>query len=460
MSTTQPKKNKYFLINKFKLYLLNNHEENAIKYGILLIENNYFEDFWRTCLSIIIEYIHFLSPNLIYLFYKKFIKYKNLKKFDKCNIDIIFFKEIIEIIKNIAISYKQHLSLYIDKKSYNNIDTNQQNICKLLKSFNIILKKITFEKIQNHNICKNLQHKSQCILAHILAFKSDSILIQDNDFNINLYSHKCNNQNEINQLFKTIFNIILNHICKFKCSSTQVIVRTLIKIFYTKLLNSTGKESYIILNILFYFIFRYDVEYPKIIFLNSQELLHIYKQFKFRNLTLKESQKYLEIKTAKKSKTCKKKNLLESLNNNKKLKNNESFINELCEEVNKFKKNNVKTNTKNSKKPKNQKKKFNQKINLFAIENNDDNDHHKNENLETDIHNFLLNQSYANDLPNIIIRKKTSEQNENFISEKNINQSPEYKKLSNLCPGEINEINAATKKNKNLSEFNIVKINT
>jgi hypothetical protein len=260
------------LLDIFKKSLILNNYYSSLYFGFEIIISGYYNEFWRIVFTILVEYVHITSPNLpknmynIHKFYKKLqSKYKR-NKIDIRNI-FEFQKQIVFLIKNLTtISQQQkvHIS-HLIRPSYNNYETSKVRhismIVPVLRRFKVLLQLCIYNKINNIQTPQKTLEELFNIIGYLLSVDSDSYH-QDKPYRIKLYHHK---NSKINQdIIGLLWNILLKSgkINKFILQQ----IMTFYNIYTQKILYKIEKDSYLILNAIFYLIYSYnDIQLTRIL---------------------------------------------------------------------------------------------------------------------------------------------------------------------------------------------------
>lgn len=312
---------KSLLLETFKNSLIKNNYYLSLYFGFEMIISGYFNEFWRIIISFVVEYIHISSPNLpknihnIYIYYKKLqSKYKK----DKINIRNLFEfqKQIIFLIKNLTGNLQKqqiHLSNII-RSTYNNYTTSSIKDISLIKPvfkrLNILIKLCIYNKINNIKTEEKVLNELFNIIGYLLSIDAESYN-QDKPYMIRLYHHKNSKIN--NDITGIIWNIILKNSKYNKFIWNQIV--SLYNIYNKKILTKIDKESYLILNSVFFLIYSYEDK--PLTRLMKKDISYIEKIYENINLavSLKKPRKdfiYIEDKTKKSKKNKKKKKNIEN----------------------------------------------------------------------------------------------------------------------------------------------------
>lgn len=238
------------LTNFFLVSIIENNNENALKYGSMLIDHQFNEEFWIICFNILVEYIHIFMPNGPEYFYTKYKEFTHIhteyiKKHKKLQSKHVYDEIILPVVNKLIKTYKQHISLYISPE-FNKTPYNgpKSTIRELFINLNELLTKITAEKQANPQkiINQNNISKLQSIVGQLLIF----------------YNPQLDNQIH-EKIVNNVWNIILTHSKKL-IKPTQMNIHFLAKLYHKKLLNKLNIQSLILLNALFYFIYVYNYD--------------------------------------------------------------------------------------------------------------------------------------------------------------------------------------------------------
>lgn len=242
--------------------LLENNYSKSLEYSLELISAGFYDEFWRVCLSILIEYIHIFRGTGPSFFYEQYSKFKEIKK---NSTDSKFESNVYPIIQclihTLSQNYKQHISMYI-KSQYNptnKISTSETKI--LFVSLHNTLQLLVDRKNKNLQINDKTSIKLQTLIGQILSIDCDSITNLDND--INLFTHTFSKLHE--SISNTLWNILLSNSKKITDKNIHKNIECLAKLYYTKLLNFLNKQSLIVVCAAFYFIYVYDYTDQQII---------------------------------------------------------------------------------------------------------------------------------------------------------------------------------------------------
>lgn len=261
------------LVKQFYLALINNRNLVAYEKGCELIIKQKHTDFWRICICVLVEWIHIFLPNGPVFLYTNFSEFyitkkKLLRRKRMLRIEHVE-KIITQVVNVLATSCKQHISLYV-KNQYNlqNKITKHTWTVFIREQFyqlNDTLRKMVAYKIKHKYIksCTNRMNiQLQRIIGKILSIDCDSLNNYDN--NIQLFVHTNSMIHET--IIKNTFSIILTHATNLQQYSKPNI-EALVKFYHSKLLFSMQKQSFIVLNIIFYFIhvYNYNYDIPPII---------------------------------------------------------------------------------------------------------------------------------------------------------------------------------------------------
>lgn len=264
--------------------LLENDYVTSYEHACSLIISKRYDDFWKVILCIHVEYIHIFLPNgPIYLF-NEYTKFKTIQKkkmkLEKQHIKLEDVSDIVcNVTKIIASAYKQHLSIYVKKEYNEQIRVDKKIVPKIVKNqffvLNKLLDQIVHFKIRNKfnkRINENLEIKVQKCIGTLYSIDCDSLRYFVHD--IQLWTHSCSSYHS--KIVNGIWSILLNQVKKLE-SQAQPNVKSLARFFHSKLLQTMEKQSLILLNALFYFIYVYNYKYqaPPILAEKSKNILKV-----------------------------------------------------------------------------------------------------------------------------------------------------------------------------------------
>ena len=255
---------KKLLLKAFEKSLLESNYYDSLYFGFEIISSGYFKDFWIITITILSEYIHILNPDLPIIVQEKYEYFKDLEKqIKQKKIYVLnmrnllkFQRDVIYIIKNIVNSKKKHISFFINQ-SFNNQLTNNRDrmeIIKIFKRFKQLLHTIINNKITYKGNTDILKVEFFNTLGQILAIDCDSIQNLYYPFNINLYHHT--NSKKHSEIISIFWNIVLKSSKINNNIMTPII--SIYKLYNKKILHKLEKESFQILHVIFYFIYKLE----------------------------------------------------------------------------------------------------------------------------------------------------------------------------------------------------------
>ena len=258
---------KKILMKAFETSILSNNYYNALYFGMEAIASGYFKDFWLVAFTILSEYIHVLSPNLPRQFIDRYKRFKEIeKKLRKKKVNLLEMRNILEIqkfvvfiIKNLIECKKKHSSFFI-KPIYNNqrklIVRDIKKLTPLFKRLKLLMNTVTNNKITYKGNTEATLIEIFNLMGQLLSVDCDSAMNMAHPHNINLYHHT---RSQINEQIVGVFWNILIKIAKINQNIfTQI--SALYDIYNSKLMQKLEKESYILLNALYYFVYNINDE--------------------------------------------------------------------------------------------------------------------------------------------------------------------------------------------------------
>lgn len=255
---------KKLLLKAFEKSLLESNYYDSLYFGFEIISSGYFKNFWDIIITTLSEHIHILNPDLSIIIQDKYEYFKDLeKKIRQKKIRTINMRNLLKIqrdaiyiIKNIVNSKKKHISYFINA-SYNNQLTNSRDrmeIIKIFKRFKQLLSTIINNKITYKGNTDILKVEFFNALGQILAIDCDSIQNLYYPFNINLYHHTKSKKHE--EVISIFWNIVLKASKINNNIMTPII--SIYRLYNKKLLHKFEKETFQILHVIFYFIYKLE----------------------------------------------------------------------------------------------------------------------------------------------------------------------------------------------------------
>ncbi len=292
------------LLKEFEKSLVNGDYYTSMYFATEMTASGYFKDFWTIVFTVMSEYIHILSPDLPKAFHDRYLYSKNIEKEIKGNkYPILTARNLLEIqrnitfvVKNICNSRKKHSSFFI-RSVYNHQKKAPANIglgrlVPLFKELKKIIRSTVSDKIGGNAASNRKKDLIFNYIGKLLVVDSENINVFARPYNIVLYHH---DRSEINKNIMTVlWNILLKTSIYNEYVERQI--TALKDIYELKLLNKKEKETYILLNALYYFIYTATDSNLKPI--NNTDMIHfstMYENIQTALNTFKPRNDYIKI---------------------------------------------------------------------------------------------------------------------------------------------------------------------
>ena len=268
---------------KLEKALINGNFEEAYEIALGIYDK---EVFWVSLGSVMVEHIHILSPSLPFLFWKSYKKFWLEKKTQKeeeklCN--------MIQLVKIFSESFKQEITIYLKSSEFGvPKKCSYSKLKNLITEFNMNLKKLVNDPTKKKRTVNSLFNRTYSLLS----IGCDSLRNKDIDTDgINLFTYTYESERH-KTIIHNIFNIVLFHSKQNKKVNKCII--SLIKLYKSKLLNQIEKHTLIIWNMLFYFCFTIDFEYPPINYFSKNEMQEFLIKLGFEEVKRKKEEKEMK----------------------------------------------------------------------------------------------------------------------------------------------------------------------
>jgi hypothetical protein len=271
---------KQLLIKAYNQSILTKNFYNSLYFAFEILASGYYRDFWKHTFIFLSEYIHVLSPNLPRQIIDRYNFFKDLeKKMRKKKLNLLEMRNILEIQKSIVFIVKnftetnhKHTSFFI-KPAYNNhkkiIIRNLKTTVPIFKRLKLLIHLVINNKINHKGNTAETLHEIFNLIGQLMAIDAAYDKNFHQQYPINLYHHERSQINE--EIVGLYWNILLKVSKINKNIWTQI--AALYEIYNSKFAMKDEKQTYHLLNALYYFIYQINDE--PLIAINKGDVLFI-----------------------------------------------------------------------------------------------------------------------------------------------------------------------------------------
>lgn len=257
------------MLQRFKHFVIDNNQKDANIIAKQMVNAGRFDEFWEICLSILVEYVHVLSPKLPVIFYQNYERFCKIAKTKMLHHDVITSAEMQPIITNIVhelcTACKQHLSIYIHQSYsvHKKTDSSYNTIRHLLLSLDKILKNIVDRRKTTNKMSQKEMMLLHGTIGQIFSIDCDSISNIDKQNNdLQIYTHT--NSHIHQRIISKVWSLLLHHAKQLPMDTYWNIV-ALHRLFTYGLMHRTCRHLLIIIVALEYYTKQINYEFiPKL----------------------------------------------------------------------------------------------------------------------------------------------------------------------------------------------------